>query len=241
MCLAFARKPDGTRRSCPDCRGLKAVTLRSAEPLPHVDQLVDDSETRGARFFTKPDLAMACMPFRIREEGQHKTSFRVPGGQHEFRVGAFGLHGMSSVLTRLMLSIFGRPELSFGSTGRALPVARAPGTGPPMLGRFVQVYCHDMLIFSKTREEHLVHVRAVLESLRRHKLYAKASKCRFGRSPVGFLGHVVSERGVADDPRKVPAVAERATPRRAPTCAASSALPTTAVHSSYAFLPSLPR
>ena len=68
------------------------------------------------------------------------------------------------------------------------------------------------MIFSKTREEHLVHVRMVLETLRHHKLYAKASKCQFGRSSVGFLGHVISERGVAVDPRKVAAIAEWATP-----------------------------
>ena len=65
-----------------------------------------------------------------------------------------------------------------------------------MLGRFVQIYCDDILIFSKTREEHLAHMRMVLETLRHHKLYAKASKCQFGRSSVGFLGHVISERGV---------------------------------------------
>jgi hypothetical protein len=81
-----------------------------------------------------------------------------------------------------------------------------------MLGRFVQVYCDDILIFSKTREEHLVHVRMVLETLRHHQLFAKASKCQFLRSSVGFLGHVISERGVAVDPRKVAAVAEWATP-----------------------------
>ena len=98
------------------------------------------------------------MQFCIREEDQYKTSFRVPGSQYEFRVGAFGLHGMSSVLMRFMYSIFGCPELSFDSTGRALPAARTPGTGPPMLGRFVQVYCDDILIFSKTREKHPVHV-----------------------------------------------------------------------------------
>ena len=80
-----------------------------------------------------------------------------------------------------------------------------------MLGRFVQVHC-DILIFSKAREVHLVHVRMVLETLRHHKLYAKASKCRFGRSSVGFLGHVISERGVTVDPREVAAVAEWATP-----------------------------
>ena len=72
-----------------------------------------------------------------------------------------------------------------------------------MLGRFVQVYCDDIMIFSKTREEHLAHVRMVLETLRHLKLYAKASKCQFGRSSVGFLGHVISERGVAVDPSKV--------------------------------------
>ena len=81
-----------------------------------------------------------------------------------------------------------------------------------MLGRFVQVYCNDILIFSKTRAEHLIHVLMVLETLRHHQLYAKASKCQFGRPSVGFLGHVISERGVAVDPRKVAAVAEWATP-----------------------------
>ena len=58
------------------------------EPLPHVDPLVD--ETRGARFFTKLDLASAYMQFRIREADQFKTLFRVPCGQYMFRVGTFG-------------------------------------------------------------------------------------------------------------------------------------------------------
>ena len=80
-------------------------------------RLVD--ETQGPRFFTKLDFATAYRQFRIREEDQYKTSFRVPGGQDEFRVGAFGLQGMSSVLMRFMHSIFCRDALSFDSTGRA--------------------------------------------------------------------------------------------------------------------------
>jgi hypothetical protein len=120
----FTRKQDSTWRFCQDSRGLNAITQRSVEPLPHVDQLVD--ETRGARFFTKLDLAMAYMQFRIREEDQFKTSFRVPGGQYEFRVGAFGPHGMSWVLMRYMHSIFSRPALSFDSDGQP---RRAPGAG----------------------------------------------------------------------------------------------------------------
>ena len=58
----------------------------------------------------------------------------------------------------------------------------------------MQVYRDDILIFSMTREEHLVHVSMVIETLRHHKMYAEATKCHFGRSSVGFLSHVISER-----------------------------------------------
>ena len=84
-------------------------------------------ETRCARFFTMLDLASAYHQFRIRAGDQYKTSFRVPGGQFEFRVGAFGLHGMSSLLMRYMHSIFGRSALTFDDDGRLRP----PGTGHP--------------------------------------------------------------------------------------------------------------
>ena len=61
-----------------------------------------------------------------------------------------------------------------------------------MLGKFVQVYMNDILIFSKTKEEHLIHVRMVLETLKHHRLDAKASKCQFGRTSVAFLRHAVT-------------------------------------------------
>jgi hypothetical protein len=108
------------------------------DPLPHVEQLVD--ETRGASFFSKIDLASAYWQFRIRvREEDH----RVPGGQYEFRVGAFGLHGMSSLLMRYLMRYM---HSIFQSA----------------LGRYVQVYCDDILIFSKTRAEHLTDVLSVL-------------------------------------------------------------------------------
>ena len=206
--IVFARKADGSWRFCQDYRQLNALTKKSVEPLPHIDQLLD--ETRGARFFTKLDLASAYHQFRIRESDVYKTSFRVPGGQYEFRVGAFGLHGMASLLMRYMHAIFSRPALAFDQAGR--PTGPANGHGPSMLGSFVACYMDDILVFSRTAAEHQAHVRMVLETLQHHRLFAKASKCEFCRSSVAFLGHVISAAGVAVDPRKTSAVADWARP-----------------------------
>ena len=71
------------------------------------------------------------------------------------------------------------------------------------LDKFVVVFIDDILIFSKTEEEHAKHIRLVLQKLREHKLYAKRSKCEFWLKEVSFLGHVVSNGGIAVDPGKV--------------------------------------
>ena len=181
------------------------------------------------------------MPLKRSDGRARKTSFRVPGGRHEFRVGAFGLRGVSSVLTRFKHSIFGRPALCFDSIGRAQRVASTPCTGPPTLGRFVQVYCDDILIFSKTREEHQVHVRMVLEIQRHRKLHAEASKSATPAAPRPASSATSSPSAASPStPASSPPSRSGPRRRRAPPCAASSALPTTTVNISYAFLPSLP-
>ena len=76
------------------------------------------------------------------------------------------------------------------------------------LDKFVVVFIDDILIYSKSEEEHEEHLRLVLETLREHKLYAKFSKCEFWLKEVGFLGHVLSEGGVAVDPAKIQSVME---------------------------------
>jgi hypothetical protein len=81
------------------------------------------------------------------------------------------------------------------------------------LDKFVVVFIDDILIYSKDEEEHAEHLRLVLEKLRKHKLYAKFSKCEFWLKEVTFLGHVISAGGVAVDPAKVEAATEWKAPK----------------------------
>ncbi|GKE71155.1 putative reverse transcriptase domain-containing protein [Tanacetum coccineum] len=76
----------------------------------------------------------------------------------------------------------------------------------PYLDKFVIVFIDDILIYSKSKEEHEVHLRLVLELLRKEKLYAKFSKCEFWLQEVHFLGHVVNQNGIHVDPGKIAAV-----------------------------------
>ena len=99
--------------------------------------------------------------------------------------------------------------LSLGLDFEGRPAA---GPTPPAPRRCALVYMDDCLVHSPTLEQHLLDVAEVLEIFRRRQLYAKSSKCEFGRQELGFLGHRLSKAGVSVDPRKVQSIVEWATP-----------------------------
>ncbi|RVW22924.1 Retrovirus-related Pol polyprotein from transposon 17.6 [Vitis vinifera] len=180
--VLFVKKKDGSMRLCIDYRELNKVTVRNKYPLPRIDDLFD--QLQGACVFSKIDLRSGYHQLRVRGEDVPKTAFRTRYGHYEFLVMPFGLTNAPAAFMDLMNRVF-----------------------KPYLDQFVVVFIDDILVYSRSREEHEGHLSIVLQTLRDKQLYAKLKKCEFWLDRISFLGHVVSNDGISVDPGKVDAVA----------------------------------
>ena len=181
--VLFVKKKDGSMRLCIDYRGINNITIKDKYPLPRIDELLD--QLKGASWFSKIDLASGYHQIPIAKSDIMKTAFRTRYGQYEFVVMPFGLTNAPAAFMRLMNEVF-----------------------HDYLDKFVIIFIDDILVYSKSKEEHKEHLRLVMERLRNQKLFAKSSKCSFWKREIGFLGHIVSGEGVAADPEKVQAIRE---------------------------------
>lgn len=186
--VLFVKKPRSTAlRFCCDYRALNGITIRDRNPLPRVDDLID--RLKGATVFSGLDLQSGYHQLFVAEEDRPKTSFRTPFGSYQWRVIPFGLTNAPSVFMRAMTEVF-----------------------RDMIGKFVHIYLDDILVYSKTPEEHEQHLEAVLQKLQEYNLYARLEKCNFNMPEVLFLGHMVGREGIRVDPRKVEIVRTWPTP-----------------------------
>ncbi|GJX24897.1 putative reverse transcriptase domain-containing protein, partial [Tanacetum coccineum] len=186
--ILFVKKKDGSMRMCIDYRELNKVTVKNVYPLPRIDDLF--YQLQGARWFSKIDLRSGYHQLKVREEDIPKTAFRTRYGHYEFVVMPFGLTNAPTIFMDLMNRVC-----------------------RPMLDKSVIVFIDDILVYSKSKEEHEAHLREVLETLRKERLYAKFAKCEFWLQEIQFLGHVVNSEGIKVDPAKIEAVMNWQTPK----------------------------
>lgn len=169
--LLFVKKKDGSLRPCIDYRALNRITVKNRYPLPLIPELID--RLREAKVFTKIDLRGAYNLVRIKPGDEWKTAFRTRYGHYEYLVMPFGLTNAPSVFQNLMNDVMRE-----------------------FLDIFVIVYLDDILVYSRTMEEHTEHVRQVLQKLKENRLYAKLEKCEFDCTMVDFVGFTISPDGI---------------------------------------------
>ena len=161
------KKKDGSMRLCIDYRELNKLTIKNKYPLPRIDDFFN--QLKGASCFSKIDLRSGYHQLKINPEDIPKITFRTRYGHYEFLVMSFGLTNAPSAFMDLMNQVFKK-----------------------YVDKYMIVFIDDILIYSKIEAEHAEHLRIALEILRKEKLYAKFSKCKFWKKEAQFIGHVIS-------------------------------------------------
>jgi hypothetical protein len=183
----FVEEKDKELRLCVDYRLLNVVTIKNKYLLPCIDILFD--QLAGAQVFSKIDLRSGYHQIKIHAKDIPKTAFTMRYCLYEYLVMSFGLTNAPTHFMYLKNSVF-----------------------MPELDQFVVVFIDDILIYSKSMEEHEDHLQIVLQCLREHQLYDKFRKCELWIKEVPFLGHVVSPNGIMVDPSKVKEVLDWKSP-----------------------------
>ena len=180
-------KKDGSLRFCIDYRKLNAVTKKDGHPVPNIGELLDC--LHGSTLYSTLDLASGYWQVVVAEADREKTAFVTKYGLYQWRTMPFGLATAPATFVRLMEEVLS-----------------------DLRWKCVIVYFDDITVYSKSVEEHLVHLRLVFDRLRQAKLQAKGKKCVFGTDTISFLGYTVSAAGIQPDGGKVAAIRQFPTP-----------------------------
>ena len=183
--VVIASKKDGTPRFCVDYRSLNRVMKADRWPLPRIEEIFDDLQ--GCSVFTTLDLFSGYWQVRMAEACKEMTTFVTRYGTFQFEVMPFGLMNAPSTFQRMMDVVL-----------QGLPFAR--------------VYIDDVVVFSRSAQEHMGHLKEIFQRLQNCGLKVKLSKCYFAQSRVHLLGHQVDAEGIRVDEEKIMAIRNAATP-----------------------------
>ncbi|GBG81932.1 hypothetical protein CBR_g34114 [Chara braunii] len=186
--VLFVRKKNKDLRLCIDYRKLNAQTVKNAGPLPRIDDLLE--RLGGAKYFSKLDLKSGYHQISIRPNDCYKSAFKTWYGHFGWVVMPLGLTNTPATFQAAMTNEF-----------------------CAMLDQFVLVYLDNILVHSRSLEDHLGHLRRVFETLRRAKYNANRDKCEFVRQELEYLGHFVTPEGISPLSNKIQAIQEWPEPR----------------------------
>ncbi|KAL2102866.1 hypothetical protein ACEWY4_002034 [Coilia grayii] len=185
--VVLVRKKDGGLRFCVDYRKLNSVTHKDAYPLPRIEESL--TGLRKAAWYSTLDLASGYWQVEVHPHDKEKTAFTTPMGLYQFERMPFGLCNGPATFQRLMQRCLG------GQVNEFL------------------IYLDDVIVYSADYDSHLLHLEQVFDRLHQHGLKLNPKKSLFFQRSVHYLGHVVSQHGVATDPEKVSAVQQWPIPK----------------------------
>ncbi|CAL9001627.1 unnamed protein product [Prunus brigantina] len=186
--VVMVRKGTKGWRMCVDYTNLNRACPKDSFPLPRIDQLVD--ATAGHALLSFMDAYSGYNQIFMHPEDQAHTSFITDRGLYCYKVMPFGLKNAGATYQRLVNSIFA-----------------------PLIGNTMEVYVDDMLVKSRTTDQHIPNLSAVFTILKQYKMRLNPTKCAFGVASGKFLGFMIAERGIEANPEKIQAILDMAIPK----------------------------